>query len=58
MYLGGVSSRVQDEIVSILNMSKGTIPIKYVGVPLSVRKLKYGECKALVDKITARITYW
>lgn len=33
------------------------IPVQYLGIPLTARKLRYDECKVLIDKIIASITY-
>lgn len=39
-------------------MPRGNFPIKYLGILLTTRILSYNECKSLVEKITARVTYW
>lgn len=41
-----------------LQMQLGSFPFRYLGVPLSPRKLAYADCKALVDKILARMKSW
>ncbi|XP_021717782.1 uncharacterized protein LOC110685546 [Chenopodium quinoa] len=39
-------------------MVASTIPFKYLGVPLSLKKLTTQQCKPLVNKITSRIESW
>lgn len=39
-------------------MQEGTLPFRYLGVPLAARKLNYKECSSLLKHITARIHHW
>lgn len=41
-----------------MGLKRGFLPVKYLGVPLTCRKLSGVDCRPLVDKITARITSW
>jgi hypothetical protein len=34
------------------------LPFKYLGVPLSSRKLTVHQCRPLIDKIVAKIRHW
>ena len=36
----------------------GSLPVKYLGVPLVIRRLTAVDCAPLVKKITARIKGW
>ena len=36
----------------------GSLPVRYLGVPLVTRKLTANDCAPLVEKITARIKGW
>lgn len=38
--------------------NKGRLPFKYLGVPISSKKLSKKDCQLLVDKITTRIRSW
>lgn len=58
IFLGGVSTEERKELVDVLNFQEGTLPIKYLGVPLISAKLSYGDCKPLIDRILARISSW
>ncbi|XP_021730848.1 uncharacterized protein LOC110697775 [Chenopodium quinoa] len=53
VYFGGVSVDVHKELREILSFSQGTIPFRYLGVPLSSKKLIIVQCRPLVEK-----TYW
>ncbi|KAI3474506.1 hypothetical protein Pfo_029416 [Paulownia fortunei] len=37
---------------------EGNLPVRYLGVPLITSRLRANDCKALVDKITARVRSW
>ncbi|XP_021764051.1 uncharacterized protein LOC110728715 [Chenopodium quinoa] len=58
VYLGGVSVDVQTELRELLGVSQGTILFRYLGVPLSSKKLTIAQCRPLVEKVTARIQGW
>ncbi|KAK6775933.1 hypothetical protein RDI58_026934 [Solanum bulbocastanum] len=53
-----VTHEVKEQIVSELQFSLGTMPFKYLDVPLSAKKLIINECMTLVEKIVARVRYW
>lgn len=38
--------------------SAGKLPFKYLGVPLSSRKLTIYQCEPLVDRTVSKIRYW
>lgn len=58
VYFGGVKTNIQTDILLALGYEKGELPFKYLGVPLSIKRLTAQQCKPLVEKITARITSW
>lgn len=45
-------------VVSILSYRIENFPLRYLGIPLSVYKLKRSEEQPLIDKIAARIPGW
>ena len=36
----------------------GTLPVRYLGIPLVSSRLTQADCNALVNRITARIYHW
>ena len=40
------------------SFSKGELPFRYLGVPLSSKKLSISQCQPLIDKIMGRINTW
>lgn len=55
IYFRGVLDHVQHEIVQQLGFSIGTLPFKYLGVPLSSKRLAT-QCQPLIDRMLRRIT--
>ncbi|KAF7138186.1 hypothetical protein RHSIM_Rhsim07G0148800 [Rhododendron simsii] len=45
-------------ILDVLRFNEGTLPVKYLGVPLLSTKLKASDCQCLVESITARTKTW
>lgn len=58
MYMGGVSDSDKQQILHVLPVSLGSLPFKYLGIPLSSKKLTYVQCKPLLEKIIARMKCW
>lgn len=58
IYFGGVGESVQDEILAQFGMVRGNLPVKYLGVPLSTRKLNVMQCQPPIKKIMARVESW
>ncbi|XP_070056721.1 uncharacterized protein [Nicotiana tomentosiformis] len=54
IYIGGVHKDLKDTLISLLGYTKGSLPFKYLGVPLSTKKLNIQQCLPLVEKITER----
>ena len=58
LIFSGVSNQEATEIVVVVSLPMGSLPYKYLSVPLAARKLNYSQCKILVDKITTRAQAW
>eukprot|EP00268_Persea_americana_P049222 TRINITY_DN5259_c0_g2_i2.p1 TRINITY_DN5259_c0_g2~~TRINITY_DN5259_c0_g2_i2.p1 ORF type:complete len:179 (+),score=24.04 TRINITY_DN5259_c0_g2_i2:77-538(+) len=42
----------------MLNVQKATLPIRYLGVPLSSKKLNFNNCQPLFTKVQQRLSSW
>ncbi|XP_022772119.1 uncharacterized protein LOC111314763 [Durio zibethinus] len=58
LYQAGVSKEELVRIQQASGFKIGTLPVRYLGVPLVSRRLTEKDCAPLVDKITARINSW
>lgn len=57
-YVAGVTHEFKEQMVHELKFSLGTMPFKYLGVPLNTRKLTINDCMPLIEKIAARVRCW
>ncbi|XP_015166576.1 uncharacterized protein [Solanum tuberosum] len=58
IYFGGVPDQVKRNILQQSGFGCGEFPFKYLGVPLSTKKLTIMQWSPLVNKIIARISSW
>ncbi|XP_074271494.1 uncharacterized protein LOC141595428 [Silene latifolia] len=58
IYFNGVPTPVVNEILQVSGFQRGTLPFKYLGVPISAKKLTKNEGMELTDRIVARIRGW
>ncbi|KAH0768980.1 hypothetical protein KY290_012961 [Solanum tuberosum] len=57
-YFRGMQAQVKEDILHHLGYSSGKLPFKYLGVPLSTKKLLVMEWQSLIEKIISRISSW
>nr|XP_043619781.1 uncharacterized protein LOC122591585 [Erigeron canadensis] len=53
-----VPDHVKYAILAIMPFEEGSLPVRYLGVPLISTHLLYKDCKILVEKLEKRITDW
>ncbi|XP_060180113.1 uncharacterized protein LOC132609918 [Lycium barbarum] len=58
IYFGGVDERTQQVVLERLKFSKGTLPFRYLGVPLSTKRISVMQCTPLLDKMIGKVTQW
>lgn len=58
IFFSGVPPTIKQAILDALHFQEGSLPVRYLGVPLISTKLKYADCKALIDRITNRTKSW
>ncbi|XP_015159266.1 uncharacterized protein [Solanum tuberosum] len=56
IYFRGVSITEQDEIMAYTGFSRGKMPFRYLGVPLSTKRLSIAQCEPLLEKILCWIS--
>lgn len=54
----GVDESVKCQLLASLGYKEGTLPVRYLGVPLISSRLKKVDCSILVDKIVGRVKSW
>ncbi|GKC63304.1 putative RNA-directed DNA polymerase, partial [Tanacetum coccineum] len=58
VYFCNVINHVKSVILNVMPFSEGTLPVKYLGVPLISSRLLNRDCKILVIKARNRIRDW
>ncbi|XP_048502962.1 uncharacterized protein LOC125498737 [Beta vulgaris subsp. vulgaris] len=56
IYFGSVDEEIQNRIVQLTGFQRGDFPFKYLGIPITTKKLKKNDCDLIVDKMLRRIT--
>ncbi|XP_021732722.1 uncharacterized protein LOC110699537 [Chenopodium quinoa] len=57
-YFGGISDQERCELQQVLGMANGNLLFRYLGVPLSSKKLTISDCRPLIERVTGRIDTW
>ncbi|GJS57688.1 hypothetical protein Tco_0652472 [Tanacetum coccineum] len=55
---GGLTQEEQKDILDIAPFKVEKLLIKYLGVPITSKRLGIKECKCLTDKVESRVTNW
>ena len=55
-YYAGISRGLVEEIQS--GFKCGNFPVRYLGVPLVIRRLTFTDCNPLIERVKARINSW
>lgn len=58
LFTCGVDNNTKDSLLGVLGFKEGSLPVRYLGVPLISSKLRKADCNALVERITAKIKSW
>lgn len=54
LFFSGVSDATKKEITEVLQFSQGTLPVKYLGLPLITTRLTHMDCQPLLQKVAAK----
>ncbi|GJW71196.1 hypothetical protein Tco_0128113 [Tanacetum coccineum] len=58
VFFGNVGNSDKEEILSIMPFSVGTLPVRYLGVPLITKRFGVKQCKSLIDKVEKKVKDW
>lgn len=58
VYFGGIAPMESSRILQHLGFAHGELPFKYLGIPLSARKITLVQWLPLIQKIIRRISSW
>src|SRR4051812_36126460 len=57
-YFGNIDQQTKTKIQDIIEFKDEPLPFRYLGIPLTSRKLLVGHCLLLVEKFVSRIKHW
>jgi hypothetical protein len=57
-FVFGMDENEKSRVANMLNCQLGELPIKYLGIPLSDRKIRSEDMRWLPDKISKRVPPW
>ena len=49
---------VKRQILDVLQFKEGSLPVRYLGLPLISGRLRLKDCQPPIDKIQGRIKSW
>ncbi|XP_059630012.1 uncharacterized protein LOC132272976 [Cornus florida] len=58
VFFSRVDNQAKASILSLLQFQAGSLPVSYLGLPLSALAIKVRDCQTLVEKITRRVGSW
>lgn len=58
VFFGRLNNNEKGRIMGVMEFIEGTLPTKYLGVPLVTKMLGVHDCKGLIDKIKGRTEEW
>lgn len=58
VYFGNIDVKTKQSTQEMTKFSEGLPPFRYLGVPLTSKKISIHQCLILVDKLVARIRHW
>ncbi|XP_039020182.1 uncharacterized protein LOC120151944 [Hibiscus syriacus] len=58
IFSAGCSSRSMDFFQHITGLKKGSLHVRYLGIPLVTHKLTEKDCVVLIEKIKKRLHHW
>lgn len=58
LFYSNISEEVKKSILEILPFTVGSLPVKYLGVPLVTKRLSVTNCKNLIERVKSRINDW
>lgn len=58
VYFGNIPSELQERIVQMPGFHKGSFPFRYLGIPITFKRISKADCDILTDRIMKKILCW
>ncbi|XP_020271061.1 uncharacterized protein LOC109846249 [Asparagus officinalis] len=56
--MSGIEENTKEQICSYLNFPEGSLPMRYLGLPLVSKRLSFLDCSPLISKISDQLQNW
>ena len=57
-FFGSVPDPVKEDILLVMPFRIGVLPLKYLGIPLSGKRIINEDCRCLIQKVKNRLNDW
>ncbi|GKD00349.1 hypothetical protein Tco_1170623 [Tanacetum coccineum] len=58
IFIGSVKENEKQRILEVMSFAVGTLPMKYLGVPLITKNIGVTKCNQLVDRVKLKVNDW
>ncbi|GJU01457.1 RNA-directed DNA polymerase, eukaryota, reverse transcriptase zinc-binding domain protein [Tanacetum coccineum] len=58
IFFGSIKENLKYDLLKVIPFSVGTLPMKYLGVPLLAKCLGVNDCRSLIEKVKSRVGDW
>ncbi|KAK3230022.1 hypothetical protein Dsin_001903 [Dipteronia sinensis] len=58
IFTSGLSSITNQQLINLFGYTVGSLPIRYLGIPIIFTELCLRDCSPFVDKVLSRLTSW
>lgn len=58
VFCGGMDRNIKDPMIKTVEIAEGQLPMKYLGVLITCKRLSINHYMPLIDKITHRMKHW
>ncbi|XP_048489728.1 uncharacterized protein LOC125491683 [Beta vulgaris subsp. vulgaris] len=58
IYFGNVQEEIRSRILQVTGFQSGSFPFRYLGVPITSKRISISDCDVLIDRMLKRILCW
>ncbi|XP_048634841.1 uncharacterized protein LOC125608411 [Brassica napus] len=58
IFTSGLTEAETESIIAVSGISEGSLPVRYLGLPLNSRKLSMTQCEPMMQQIRSKISAW
>ncbi|KAK3184846.1 hypothetical protein Dsin_032132 [Dipteronia sinensis] len=57
-FTSGVSHTINQQLINLFGYTVGSLPIRYLGIPIISSRLRLRDCSPLMDRVAGRLASW